>query len=110
VEPGAFQRIAELLLQGEHCVSEITAHIDVSQQKVSYHLAILRQSGFVAVREDGARAYYRIDEEHLADALQAVSDALARARKAGGQEAERRPGDGCIAIPRALQGHRRAHV
>jgi ArsR family transcriptional regulator len=93
-------RIVELLLQGEHCVSEITALIDVSQQKVSYHLAILRQSGFVAVREDGARAYYRIDEEHLIDALQAVSDALIRARE---KQAERRPGDRCAACRESVQ-------
>ena len=93
-------RIVELLLQGEHCVGEITALIDVSQQKASYHLAILHQSGFVAVREDGARAYYRIDEEHLADALQAVSDALAGAREKQEEEAARHSSDRCVAQSR----------
>jgi ArsR family transcriptional regulator len=100
-------RIVELLLHGEYCVGEITALIDVSQRMASYHLAILHESGFVAMREEGVRSYYRIDEEHLIDALQAVSDALTRARE---KQAERRPDDRCVTCCESVQSKgRRRH-
>ena len=54
-------RIIDLLLDGERCVCEITPVIDASQPLVSHHLAILREAGFVRMREQGSRTYYAID-------------------------------------------------
>jgi ArsR family transcriptional regulator, arsenate/arsenite/antimonite-responsive transcriptional repressor len=75
-------RIIELLLAGERCVCEITPSVGGSQPLISHHLAILRDSGFVVMREEGARTYYRVDEEHFAAAQQAFAVAIERARAA----------------------------
>jgi len=53
--------IIDLLLDGERCVCEITPAIEASQPLVSHHLAILREAGFVRMREQGSRTYYAID-------------------------------------------------
>lgn len=63
--------IVDQLLDGEKCVCEITAHLGVSQPLISHHLAVLRDTGFVRLRSEGARTYYSIDwdelESHLTD-------------------------------------------
>ena len=68
--------IIEQLMSGEKCVCEITAHLDMSQPLISHHLAILRDTGFVTMRGQGARTYYALDwasfDKHLAEFSQAV--------------------------------------
>ena len=75
-------RIIELLLSGERCICEITPVIGGSQPLVSHHLAILRNTGFVHMREEGARAYYRVDDARLDELMSAFAAAVARARVA----------------------------
>lgn len=58
-------QIVEFLLQGERCVCEMTGPLDVSQPLVSHHLALLRDTGLVKMREEGARTYYSIDRERF---------------------------------------------
>jgi len=52
-----------MLLQreGELCVCELTHALDLSQPKISRHLAQLRESGVVQTRRAGQWMYYRID-------------------------------------------------
>jgi DNA-binding transcriptional ArsR family regulator len=88
-------RIVELLLAGERCVCEITPSVGGSQPLISHHLAILRDSGFVVMREEGARAYYRIDEENFEAARRAFALAIERARLA-----EPPAGDACAKAER----------
>lgn len=54
-----------MLLQseGELCVCEVTAALDLSQPKISRHLAILREAGVTRISRDGTRVFYRIDED-----------------------------------------------
>ena len=73
-------RIIELLLSGERCVCEITPVIGGSQPLISHHLAILRGTGFVQMREEGARAYYRIDDARLDELMGAFGSAVRQAR------------------------------
>jgi ArsR family transcriptional regulator len=53
-----------MLLQseGELCVCEVTTALDLSQPKISRHLAILREAGVTRISRDGTRVFYRIDE------------------------------------------------
>jgi len=51
-----------LLREGELCVGELTAALDLSQPKISRHLAHLRESGIAAVRRDGTWVFYRVNE------------------------------------------------
>lgn len=54
-------RIALLLVQEkELCVCELTCALDVSQPKISRHLALLRESGLLADRRQGQWVYYRL--------------------------------------------------
>ncbi|MFC6092270.1 ArsR/SmtB family transcription factor [Saccharothrix lopnurensis] len=58
------RRIVELLAEGEASAGEVGRVIgeefQLSQPGVSQHLKVLRDHGFVAVRADGTRRYYRI--------------------------------------------------
>lgn len=54
-------RIALLICaEGELCVCELTAALDLSQPKISRHLAQLRSSGLLADRRQGQWVYYRV--------------------------------------------------
>jgi ArsR family transcriptional regulator, arsenate/arsenite/antimonite-responsive transcriptional repressor len=44
----------------ELCVCELTCALDVSQPKISRHLALLRESGLLADRRKGQWVYYRL--------------------------------------------------
>ena len=75
------RRILELLADGEQAagaVSEVVrAEFGISPPAVSQHLRVLRESGFVTVRPDGARRLYAVE----AAPLQEVDIWLERFRK-----------------------------
>lgn len=66
------RRILELIADGEAPAGDvgrvIQAEFGISQPAVSQHLRVLRESGFVTVRPDGARRLYAVDPEPLAQA------------------------------------------
>jgi len=62
-------RILEHLLAGEKNVGELVALIRSPQGRISSHLACLRQCGFAAVRTEGRRAYYRIEDPRVVKIL-----------------------------------------
>ena len=69
------REILRLVWDRERTVGEIVVHIDRSFGAVSQHLAILRDAGFVTVRKDGNRRFYRADQEGLGE-LRAVLEAM----------------------------------
>ena len=69
------REILRLVWDRERTVGEIVVHINRSFGAVSQHLAILRDAGFVTVRKDGNRRYYRADQEGLGE-LRAVLEAM----------------------------------
>jgi len=58
-------RILLALRQGELCVCQLTAVLDLAPGTVSKHLAALKTAGLVQLRRDGRWAYYRIAERQL---------------------------------------------
>ena len=62
-----------MLLQahGELCVCELTHALDLSQPKISRHLAHLRESALLLAQRNGQWMYYRINPE-LPDWVQAI--------------------------------------
>jgi ArsR family transcriptional regulator len=50
-----------LLQEGELCVCELTHALDLSQPKISRHLAHLREAGMLLARRNGQWMYYRIN-------------------------------------------------
>lgn len=53
-------RIVALLSHGELCVCHLEDALQISQPKVSRHLALLRSAGVVDHRREGSWVYYRL--------------------------------------------------
>lgn len=55
------RRILALLQgQGELCVCELVAALDLAQPKISRHLAVMREAGLTAMRREGTWVFYRL--------------------------------------------------
>lgn len=55
-------RILAMLREGELCVCQVTAVLDLATATVSKHLSLLRGAGLVRQRKDGRWVYYRLAE------------------------------------------------
>ena len=55
-------RILCLLVEGEHSVGEINAHVPLSQSALSQHLAVLREQGLVETRREAQTIFYALSE------------------------------------------------
>lgn len=55
-------RILCLLVEGEHSVGEINAHVPLSQSALSQHLAVLRDQALVETRREAQTIYYTLAE------------------------------------------------
>jgi DNA-binding transcriptional ArsR family regulator len=64
--------ILELLKEGPRAVGEIAAAVDVSQQAVSQHLAVLDRAGLVEARKEGTRRVYAVRPAGFTPALEFV--------------------------------------
>ncbi|MEH6349422.1 metalloregulator ArsR/SmtB family transcription factor [Pseudomonas sp. 3JA] len=71
-------RIALLVArEGELCVCELTAALDLSQPKISRHLAQLRNAGLLSDRRQGQWVYYRLHPQLPAWVSNLLEQALA---------------------------------
>jgi len=61
------RRILELLLERSRPVGELVDVLGLSQPGVSKHLRVLRDNGFVAVRQDAQRRFYEVRPAPLAE-------------------------------------------
>ncbi len=92
-------RILALLAEGELCVCDLMATLDLPQSTVSRHLAYLRNAGLVDDRRQGIWMYYRLADEggalhqelmrllakHLGELTQARQDKVALQRYLDGK-------------------------
>lgn len=69
--------VALLQKQGKLCVCELTAALDLSQPKISRHLALLRQCGLLLDSREGQWVYYQINPELPDWAFPILKNALA---------------------------------
>lgn len=58
-------RILKLLENGELCVCDINAALDMIQPKVSFHLRILKEAGLIKDRKQGRWINYRLDDSDM---------------------------------------------
>jgi len=58
-------RIMKLLEDGELCVCDIVAALDMIQPKVSFHLGVLKKAGLIKDRKQGKWIHYRIDDSNM---------------------------------------------
>ena len=61
------RRILDLLLERPRPVGELVEQLGLSQPGVSKHLRVLREGGFVRVRQDAQRRWYELRPEPLAE-------------------------------------------
>jgi DNA-binding transcriptional ArsR family regulator len=61
------RRILDLLLERARPVGELVTALGMSQPGVSKHLRVLRESGFVVVRQDAQRRIYAVRAEPLSE-------------------------------------------
>jgi DNA-binding transcriptional ArsR family regulator len=69
------RELLRLVWTDEMSAGSLASRFDVSFGAISQHLALLRDAGFVTVRRDGTRRYYRADRERLGD-LATVLEAM----------------------------------
>ncbi len=61
------QKILEMLLEREMCVSDIVEAFRMSQPTISHHLNVLKQFGLVTNRKEGKQVYYAINRRNMAE-------------------------------------------
>lgn len=76
--------ILGLLRGGERCVCELTAHLDLAQSRLSFHLKVLKDAGLVAHRREGRWSYYALDTAALREAGAFLGRVRARSAAAAG--------------------------
>jgi DNA-binding transcriptional ArsR family regulator len=62
-------KILLALAQGELCVCDITHVLELSMAATSHQLKLLRDQGWLGMRNDGKMVYYRLKSEDLLKAL-----------------------------------------
>lgn len=58
-------RILKLLEEGELCVCDVVAALEMVQPKVSFHLGVLKEAGLIKDRKQGKWIHYRIDDSDI---------------------------------------------
>lgn len=58
-------RTIKLLEDGELCVCDIVAALELSQPKVSFHLNVLKEAGFIKDRKQGRWIYYKLNDSDM---------------------------------------------
>jgi len=61
------RHILDLLRVRERSVTELVAHLELSQPGVSKHLKVLREAGLVEARAEGKARWYGLRPEPLAE-------------------------------------------
>ncbi|MBO3101044.1 ArsR/SmtB family transcription factor [Cellulomonas fengjieae] len=68
------RRILSVVRDQPHAVGEIAAQVEMSQQAVSHHLKVLRDSGLVSQERDRTRHLYTIRTDGLAAVREYLDD------------------------------------
>lgn len=64
--------IIQQLENGERCVCELQDTLDAAQSRLSFHLKVLKDAGFVTDRRAGRWSYYELDRDAFDDAEAAL--------------------------------------
>jgi len=71
-DPTRLRCLLLMQAEGELCVCELTHALNLSQPKISRHLAALRDAGVVSSRRQGQWIYYRLHADLPAWARQVI--------------------------------------
>ncbi len=62
-------RILFILRNGELCVNDIAAGLEMSQSSISHQLRILKQNRLVKFRRNGKTIHYSLADDHVVNIL-----------------------------------------
>lgn len=62
-------KILQILSRRELCVCDLAAVLNMGQSAVSHQLRLLRSARLVKYRRDGKKAWYSLDDGHIATLL-----------------------------------------
>jgi ArsR family transcriptional regulator len=72
--------VLDLLGDGEHCVCELTAALDIAQSRLSFHLKVLKDAGLITDRREGRWVYYTLSRDTFDEALESLTAMRPRKR------------------------------
>ena len=72
--------VVNLLLDGERCVCELMADLDLAQSRLSWHLKTLSDAGIIIGRREGRWNYYSLNASVVAEA-RGILDAIKPSRR-----------------------------
>lgn len=75
--------LLDRLREGEQCVCELMDTMKAAQSRLSFHLKVLKDAGFIRDRREGRWMYYSINPDAVEE-LEAVVDTLKEAAKSAG--------------------------
>jgi ArsR family transcriptional regulator, arsenate/arsenite/antimonite-responsive transcriptional repressor len=74
-DPTRLACVLALHQRGELCVCDLHGLLEVSQPKMSRHLALLRQANLLTLRKKGLWVYYQLNPQMPAWAFQIIQQA-----------------------------------
>ncbi len=57
------------LLEGEMCVCDISAVLNMTKSAISHQLALLKEARLVRFEKRGKEVYYSVDDKHVLDII-----------------------------------------
>ena len=73
-------RMIQMLLQGNHTVTELAEACELPTAMASEHLRLMQRCGFLSSQKDGRKVYYQVVEPHLKQILKCIEDRFDPAR------------------------------
>jgi DNA-binding transcriptional ArsR family regulator len=67
-------RMVQMLLQGDHTVTELAEACNLPTAMASEHLRLMQRCGFLSSEKDGRKVYYHVVEPHLKYILKCIED------------------------------------
>lgn len=67
-------RMVQMLLQGDHTVTELAEACELPTAMASEHLRLMQRCGFLSSEKDGRKVYYHVVEPHLKQILKCIED------------------------------------
>ena len=69
-DPTRVHILSLLLAEGELCVTDIAAAVELSQSAISHQLRILKQMDLIKFRREGKNIWYSLADDHVKTILQ----------------------------------------
>jgi DNA-binding transcriptional ArsR family regulator len=98
-------RLLRYLLDDDHCVTQCTEHLGLSQGAVSKHLARLESAGLLIRRRVGRRTYQRVGDPSRVAAMLSEAATLTGSGGPPDDSPPRSAGDGPETRPPPIQGN-----